>query len=393
MLRSETDQKSNWGHSSGSNQIPGPEEKGSAFSAPEHLDKFLSLEQLRLVRPPETQESPVIPPVAHAVVAVVIPCYKVSSFILKVLSGIGSEVAFIVVVDDACPERTADLVEEKSKDSRISIVRLGHNVGVGGAVLEGYRESIKSGATIIVKVDGDGQMDPALIPLFIAPIVSGEADYTKGNRFNTWDSLRGMPFFRLVGHSVLSLLSKLSSGYWGVMDPTNGYTAISSQTAAGLLKLNIAHRYFFESDVLCHLARLQAVVRDVPMASRYGDEKSNLRIMRVLVEFPFQHAARFAQRIFYSYVMSPNAGSLQFASGLGFLVSGFVSGVSRWADYSQLGTPAPADSVLPVTAQLIFGVLCLLSWIAYDMNRNSTEPIPSRLKGKKGRSSTSIPVA
>jgi glycosyltransferase involved in cell wall biosynthesis len=245
-------------------------------------------------------------------VAVVIPCYQVAGSIIGVLSRIGPEVAFIIVVDDACPENTAEQVEKFSRDSRISIVRLPFNLGVGGAVLAGYRKAIELGATIIVKLDGDNQMDPALISNFIAPIASGMADYTKGNRFNTCDSLRGMPFFRLVGNAALSLLSKLSSGYWGMMDPTNGYTAINSRIAAVLLQQDIAHRYFFESDVLCHLGMLQAVVRDVPMDSRYGDEKSNLRITKVLVEFPFQHALRFAKRIFHSYFMRLNAGSLHF---------------------------------------------------------------------------------
>jgi dolichol-phosphate mannosyltransferase len=305
---------------------------------------------------------------------------------MSVLAKLGPEVAHIVVVDDACPERTADLVERENADPRVSILRLQMNVGVGGAVLAGYRRAIELGATVIVKLDGDDQMDPALISQFINPIVIGEADYTKGNRFFDLESLRSMPALRLLGNAGLSFISKLSSGYWKVMDPTNGYTAIDARIAAVLPHEKIASRYFFESDMLFRLNTLQAVVQDVPMDSVYGDEKSNLRIKKVLLEFPLQHATRFAKRIFYSYFLRDfNAASLQLVCGLGLLLSGLVFGASRWAHYSQLNIPAPTGTVLLATVQVILGAQFLLSWITYDVNCNPTQPISSRLKIPKRR--------
>jgi len=320
-------------------------------------------------------------------VAVVIPCYRVRSHILSVISKIGPEVNHIVVVDDACPERTADLVESACDDPRVSLLRLSDNVGVGGAVLAGYRRAIELGASVIVKLDGDDQMDATLIPRFVEPILKGEADYTKGNRFFDLESLKQMPMLRLLGNAALSFITKLSSGYWKVMDPTNGYTAIDARVAAVLPYEKIASRYFFESDMLFRLNTLQAVVQDIPMDSVYGDERSNLRIKKVLFEFPPRHALRFAKRIFYTYFLRDfNAASLQLLFGVVLSLSGTLFGLSRWAHYSQLNIAAPTGTVLLATIQVILGAQFLLSWITYDVNCNPTQPISSRLKTPRKRS-------
>lgn len=317
-------------------------------------------------------------------VAVVIPCYRVRGKILSVLSKIGPEVAHIIVVDDACPESTGDLVERACSDARVSVLRLSQNLGVGGAVLAGYRRAIELGASVIVKLDGDDQMDPALIPQFVGPIVNGEADYTKGNRFFDLESLKQMPILRLLGNAGLSFISKLSSGYWKVMDPTNGYTAIDARVAAVLPHEKIASRYFFESDILFRLNTLQAVVQDVPMDSVYGDERSNLSIRKVLLEFPPRHALRFAKRIFYTYFLRDfNAASLQLLFGVVLSLSGTLFGLSRWAHYSHLNIAAPTGTVLLATVQVILGAQFLLSWITYDVNCNPSQPISSRLKAPR----------
>lgn len=320
----------------------------------------------------------------QAVIGVVIPCYRVSKHILSVLSSIDQEVGVIVVVDDACPENTGRLVKDRVSDPRVSVEFLPRNLGVGGAVLAGYRKAIERGASVIVKLDGDGQMDPSLIPQFAGPIIQGLADYTKGNRFFDLESLRSMPALRLIGNAGLSFISKLSSGYWKVMDPTNGYTAIDARVAAILPHSKIASRYFFESDMLFRLNTLQAVVQDIPMDALYGDERSNLKIRRVLVEFPARHAIRFFKRIFYTYFLRDfNAASLQLLVGVGLLLSGTVFGLKNWAYYSALQTPAPSGTVLLATIQVILGVQFLLSWITYDVNCNPTVSVSGRLRGIK----------
>ena len=171
-------------------------------------------------------------------IVVVIPSYRVKQHILGVINSIGQEVNAIYVVDDKCPEQTGHFVEENCKDSRVKVVYHEKNKGVGGATMSGYRAALNDGADIMVKLDGDGQMNPALIPQLVKPLINGEADYTKGNRFFNLESLRQMPIIRLFGNSVLSFISKVSSGYWNLMDPTNGFTAIHA-TAAKLLPLAV----------------------------------------------------------------------------------------------------------------------------------------------------------
>ena len=177
-------------------------------------------------------------------IAVVIPCYKTRKHILGVISKIGAEVFRIYVVDDCCPDNSGEFVLENCKDDRVYVIRNSKNLGVGGAVMVGYKAAIKDDADIIVKVDGDGQMDPSLIPDFVAPIQSGEADYTKGNRFFDLEVIRAMPKVRLFGNAVLSFMTKLSSGYWDLFDPTNGYIAIHVDVARHLPFEKISRRIF-----------------------------------------------------------------------------------------------------------------------------------------------------
>ena len=154
-------------------------------------------------------------------VSVVIPCYRVKTNVLSVIEAIDSEIYRIYVVDDCCPEGCGDFVELNFHTERIIVLRNKKNLGVGGAVLSGYKAAIIDGADVIIKIDGDGQMDPVLIPLFVNPILKGMADYTKGNRFYDLTNIRNMPFIRLVGNAILSFLTKISSGYWSIFDPTN----------------------------------------------------------------------------------------------------------------------------------------------------------------------------
>src|SRR3981189_2183988 len=145
--------------------------------------------------------------------AVIIPCYRVQSKILDVIARIEADVAAIYVVDDACPLRVGDLVEKEVGDPRgVGVIRGAHNGGVGAATMPGMAAAAADGADILVKIDGDGQMDPALIRSLVRPLLRGEADYAKGPRFFAPEFLVDMPVVRLLGNSVLSLLAKLSSG-------------------------------------------------------------------------------------------------------------------------------------------------------------------------------------
>jgi dolichol-phosphate mannosyltransferase len=301
-------------------------------------------------------------------IAVVIPCYRVTGQVLDVIGGIGPEVNRIYVIDDACPDGSGNHVQTHCKDGRVTVLRHDANQGVGGAVMTGYRAAIGEGAGVIVKVDGDGQMDPALIPALIKPILDGEADYAKGNRFFDLDVLRGMPGIRLFGNAVLSFMTKLSSGYWDLFDPTNGYTAIHADVADRLPCEKISRRYFFETDVLFRLNLLRAVVVDVPMAARYGAEISNLHISRIIGEFLFKHVRNFAKRIFYNYYLRDvSLASIQLPLGAALLAFGTCFGAWHWMASVRAGIATPAGTVMLAALPVLMGLQLILAFLAYDI--------------------------
>ncbi len=301
-------------------------------------------------------------------IAVVVPAYKVSSHILDVLREIGPEVSNIYVVDDACPEASGKLVQAKCNDSRVKVIFHDVNQGVGGATVSGYRAAIDSGVDVIVKLDGDGQMDPSKIKDLIAPIVSGNADYTKGNRFDSLTGLKQMPNVRVFGNGILSLMSKVASGYWGITDPTNGFTAIHSQIAKALPLEMVSKRFFFESDLLFRLSLARAVVVDVAMDARYGSEKSNLSVFRAIFEFPRRHFVNFHKRLFYNYYLRDmTAASIELPLGIFFSWFGAIFGLVRWRASQEAGHPATAGTVMIAAISIILGVQLILGFLNQDI--------------------------
>ena len=301
-----------------------------------------------------------------ASIAVIIPCYKVKAHILEVLQRIGPEVRRVYVVDDCCPEGSGDLVEQECTDSRVRVVRHQINQGVGGAVMTGYRVALDDGMDIMVKIDGDGQMAPELLPDFVAPILAGEADYTKGNRFFDLEQVSQMPTVRLLGNAVLSFFNKISSGYWNLFDPTNGYTAIHRDVAACLPFGRISRRYFFESDMLFRLNTLRAVVVDIPMHASYGDEVSNLRISKVVGEFFFKHVRNTFKRIFYNYYLRDlSLASLQLPMGMLLLIFGVLF---------SLGVTATPGTVMLSALPVLVGIELILAFIGQDVQSVPQRP-------------------
>ena len=305
-------------------------------------------------------------------IAVVIPSFRVTNQILDVLSGIGPEVSNIFVVDDSCPDNSGDFVEKNSKDKRVTVLRHRENQGVGGAVITGYKAALEAGVDIVVKVDGDGQMDPALIPTLVEPILAGEADYAKGNRFDSLEDLYEMPRLRIFGNAVLSLWSKQSTGYWRITDPTNGFTAIHRKALENIHLDKLRKTYFFESDMLFRLSIINAVVTDVPMKARYGEEKSHLKIRKVLVEFPIRHTINLLKRIFYRYYLREwSIASIELPVGLSLLVFGVWFGIASFIEASGAGRATTVGQVTVAAIGIILGVQLLLSFLAFDV---SSEP-------------------
>jgi dolichol-phosphate mannosyltransferase len=321
---------------------------------------------------------------AEPKIAVVIPCFRVRGHVCDVIAEIGPEVDAIFAVDDACPDKSGDLIEAQSRDPRVTVLRHAVNKGVGGAMITGYRAALAAGHDVVVKVDGDGQMDPALIATIAGPVIDGRADYAKGNRFHSVYNVRTMPGMRLFGNAALSFLTKISSGYWCMFDPTNGYTAIHAEALKRLEFANIDERYFFESDMLINLGNIRAVVADVPMAARYADETSNLRIGRVLGPFLWKNMRETAKRVLYSYFLRDfSLASAQLVVGAAMLLFGLIFGAWGWAQSISSGSPATTGTVMIAVLPIILGFQLLLAFIGFDMTNEPRIPLQSLARPRR----------
>ena len=212
------------------------------------------------------------------IIAVVVPAYNEELLIADTLSSIPSFVDRIYAVNDASHDNTQAVIEKISrKDSRVVPIRHEKNRGVGAAIMSGYKQAVNDGMSIAIVMAGDNQMDPLVIPSLLDPIVHNKADYTKGNRLLSPEYRRGMSRWRFLGNTVLTFMTKFSSGYWKLMDPQNGYTAISRRTLERLNLDSMYPRYGYCNDLLVKLNVFGFRVMDVEMPARYGRETSKIR--------------------------------------------------------------------------------------------------------------------
>lgn len=309
-------------------------------------------------------------------VAVVIPAYKCKEHILSVCKTIPQFINKVYVIDDKCPDGTGVYVQNNIQDPRVSVIFHDTNRGVGGATLSGFEQATKEGATVVVKIDGDGQMDPLLIEHFVLPILAGLADYTKGNRFVNFEALQSMPKLRLFGNLGLSFLNKFSTGCWHVFDPTNGFVAMHTSLMRQLDRKKISERFFFETDMLFRLNLMRAVIVDIPMMAVYGDETSNLKVRQVLPEFLWKHLNNFCKRVVYQYFLKDfNFGTFQLT--LGLLLGGFGifwSSYHWWLSYSS-GLSATTGTVIIGLLPLLMGFQLLLGFFSYDVSNTPQIPL------------------
>lgn len=313
------------------------------------------------------------------VIDVVIPCFRVRRHVAGVVQQ-ALALAFVrnvIVVDDACPEHSGEAVASAFPGhARVAVLHHEQNQGVGGAVLSGYRHAFDGGADIVVKVDGDGQMPPERIARLIGPLLRKQADYTKGNRFYSPKHLAGMPRLRLFGNAMLSLINKFSSGYWSVIDPTNGFTALSRPAWLQLDGDTLERRYFFESDMLYQLGIAGAVVQDVAMPAVYNGEPSSLNITRVALEFPPKYLKRFIKRVGFRYFLREfNIASLEILLGLPSLLAGLGFGIFEWTEHVQRGELTPAGTAMIVGLLILMGFQMILSAINYDVVHEPQNPL------------------
>jgi dolichol-phosphate mannosyltransferase len=300
-------------------------------------------------------------------ICVVIPAYRVAAYIQPVIQKIPEWVWRIVVVDDASPDDSAACIEALH-DPRVVLVRHAHNQGVGGAMLTGFNEAVKLGATVMVKMDGDGQMSPDYLERMVQPILQGRADYVKGNRFYHTSSITKMPWLRRLGNMGLSFMTKMASGYWNVFDPTNGYLAIDPEIFKSLDQGRIHHRYFFESSMLVELNMARAVVAEITMPACYAGESSSLSVLRVFVEFPTLLMNGFLRRIWLQYfVLDFSVGSLFIVMGSILGLFGSIWGGFWWRASILTGRPASTGTVMLAALPFILGFQLLLQAIVFDV--------------------------
>ncbi len=299
-------------------------------------------------------------------ISVVIPTYKVINHIEYVVNNLPDFIDNIIVVDDKCPQNSSSLVKDMDK---VVVVCHEVNQGVGAAVISGYKKAIELKSDIVVKIDGDGQMDSNYIDTLISPLIEDKADYSKGNRFNDFNALKSMPKVRLFGNSVLSFMVKVSSGYWNMMDPTNGFTAITAKAINGLNLDMLAKRYFFETDMLINLNLENCVVKDISIPAKYEDEDSNLSISKVIMTFPPKMLRGLSKRIFYKYfIYDFNMASIYLILGLPMFIFGVIFGSYRWFIAIIENSENSAGTVMLAVLPIILGVQFLLQAISIDIN-------------------------
>ena len=239
--------------------------------------------------------------------AVVIPCYKVSDEILKVVKSIGPEVDKIYVIDDACPENSGKLVKENIIDERVVVLRNLKNSGVGSSTKKGFIEAFKDkNIDVCIKIDGDGQMDSKNIKKFLEPFTKSHNLYVKGNRFHAHKKILKMPVIRIFGNFFLSLISKITTGQYSVFDINNGFIALHRKIYKDVNFKNISDDYFFETSMVAEMRNIGCEILDLEIETEYNNEQSNLIIKKVLFKFILKHSLIFFKRIYFEYIKNKN---------------------------------------------------------------------------------------
>lgn len=303
-------------------------------------------------------------------ITVIIPCYKVAEQIESTVASIPEWVDHVVLVNDCSPDNTIDVLNKlASKNHKIIVLSNPTNLGVGGAMITGFRHALKTEMDLVVKLDGDGQMNPDYLPALLQPLCDKSAEFTKGNRFNDFEALKRMPGSRRIGNLGLSFLIKAASGYWEVFDPSNGFIAITKETLQRVDLSKLANRYFFESSLLIELYYTGARIQDIPMPAIYGEEVSNLSVAKTLFGFPPKLLKALLRRILLSYfIYDFSITSIYILAGLPMFLYGLLYGIVKWIHFASMDVAAPTGTVMLAVLPFILGFQMLLSAIQHDID-------------------------
>ncbi|MDE3190100.1 MAG: glycosyltransferase family 2 protein [Acidobacteriota bacterium] len=303
-------------------------------------------------------------------VGVVVPAHDEESLIAETLGGIPGFVDRIVVVDDGSSDATVERARGFG-DPRVEVVEHAANRGVGAAIVTGYRRALEEGLDVVCVMAADNQMDPADLATLVQPVARGELDYAKANRLFTGQAWKLIPRDRYLGNAVLSLLTKIASGYWHIADSQSGYTAVSGTMLAQLDLDRVYAGYGFPNDFLVHLNVWNARVRDFPSRPVYGiGERSGIRYRRVVPRISWLLVRGFFWRLREKYVIR-DFHPLVFFYAFGFLATlgGLVLGVVELIDRID-GHAVSVGTVVLIALLLISGSQFTLFAMWFDMESN-----------------------
>ena len=303
-------------------------------------------------------------------VGVVVPAYDEEALIAATLGGIPALVDRIIVVNDGSTDRTRERALELG-DPRVEVLDHERRSGVGAATLTGYRRALDDGLDVVVVMNGDNQMDPGDLPTLVEPVARGDLDYAKANRLATGQAWQLIPKTRFFGNAILSMLTKVASGYWHVADSQSGYTVVSREMLGQLDLDHIYTNYGFPNDMLVHLNVWNARVRDFPSRPIYGvGERSNMRYRHVVPRIAWLLLKGFFWRLWEKYVKR-DFHPLVFFYVMGFIatVSGVLLGLVV-VGYRIAGYSIPIATVVLVALLVISGLQFTLFAMWFDMETN-----------------------
>jgi glycosyltransferase involved in cell wall biosynthesis len=304
-------------------------------------------------------------------VAVVVPAFREELLVAETIRGIPDFVDAIVVVDDCSDDATAERARA-TNDPRLVVVEHGENTGVGGAISTGYARCRDLGVDVTCVMAADNQMDPAELAALVGPVARGEVDYAKANRLVSGEAWDLIPHVRYLGNAMLSLLTKIASGYWHVADSQAGYTALSLDALRRLDLDRLYRRYGFPNDMLVHLNVQNARVRDVPSRPIYGvGERSGIRVRSVAPRIAWLLFKGFWWRMTQKYVIR-DFHPLVFFYVLGILMTvvGLALGVVVAASRIFWGNEITTATVVLVALLLVSGTQFTLFAMWFDQEAN-----------------------
>ncbi|CAN2169701.1 WcaA Glycosyltransferases involved in cell wall biogenesis [Candidatus Nanopelagicaceae bacterium] len=292
-------------------------------------------------------------------VAVVIPCYNEELHVREVVETLPEWIDLVVAIDDASGDRTNEVLESLSiSNPKLYVIRNSQNKGVGGSIKVGYRFALSKGIDIFCVMAGDGQMDPEFLEMLVSPISDGIVKITKGNRFYSTSSMKGMPVLRIFGNVVLTFLTKIASGYYELRDPQNGYVCTSRQALESIELESLEERYDFENDFLCKAGAVGLPLMDVNIPAKYENEKSTMVIHKTAPRISKTLLKGFFRRIFSRVALTqrPELAALVLWN-IFFWIMFVIS--SAWISYHSVGNKSASAGT--IGADLVILILSLFS--------------------------------